>query len=113
MWLWKEQSQGSWGLYTHNADGSWSPRPLMFDAVARPYAQAIGGDPTALSWDGAMLTVAFTGRADVPAEHDIYWPRGAPQFRCDGKAVSAKRVDGARYTVDCGGGSGAHSLTIE
>ena len=24
LWLWKEESQGEWGLYTHNDDGSWS-----------------------------------------------------------------------------------------
>jgi endoglycosylceramidase len=115
LWLWKEQSQGEWGLYTHNADGSWSPRPLMFDAVARPYAPAIGGDPTAITWDGATLTVAFKARGDVPAEHDLYWPKGTPTLRCDGKTVAPMSVDsaGARYTVACGGSSGAHTLTAQ
>jgi hypothetical protein len=114
LWLWKEQTGGQWGLYTHNSDGSWSPRPVMFDAVARPYAQAIGGDPTALTWDGATLTVAFKARADVPAEHDVFWPKGTPTIRCDGKSVTAKSVDsaGSRYTVACGG-SGAHTLTFQ
>jgi endoglycosylceramidase len=115
MWLWKEQSQGEWGLYTHNADGSWSPRPVMFDAISRPYAQAIGGNPTALTWDGTTLTIAFNGRADVPSEHDIFWNRGAPTIRCDGATTTAKSSDSvsSRFTVACGSGHGAHTLTFQ
>src|SRR5579883_1346784 len=44
LWLWKEESQGEWGLYQVQPDGSFAPRPEMFQAVSRPYPQAIGGD---------------------------------------------------------------------
>ena len=112
LWLWKEESQGEWGLYTHNDDGSWSPRPSMFDLVSRPYAQAVGGDPTAMSWDGTTLTVEFTGRGDVPGTHDLYWNKGTPTIACDGKTVAPSNVDaaGSRYTVTCAG-HGKHTLT--
>ncbi|HWE29818.1 MAG TPA: cellulase family glycosylhydrolase, partial [Polyangia bacterium] len=112
MWLWKEESQGNWGLYTHNSDGSWSPRPAMFASVSRPYAQAIGGDPTAMTWDGTTLTVQFTGRDDVPGTHDLFWSSGSPTLACDGESVSATAFDsaGSRYTVSCGG-KGPHTLT--
>jgi endoglycosylceramidase len=115
LWLWKEQSQGQWGLFTHNDDGSWSPRPEMFDAVARPYAQAVGGDATGLHWDGTTLTVEFKPHDGVPEEHDVYWPRPSPTIRCDGTTVAPRSVDTARsrYIVDCGHGSGAHTLTFQ
>jgi endoglycosylceramidase len=112
LWLWKEESQGNWGLYTHNSDDSWSPRPDMFTAVSRPYAQAIGGDPTAMTWDGTTLTVQFTGRGDVPGTHDLFWSSGTPTIECDGQVVAPASVDaaGSRYTVTCAG-KGAHTLT--
>ena len=93
LWLWKEQSQGEWGLYTHNDDGSWSPRPAMFAAVSRPYAQAVGGDPTAMTWDGTSLTVTFRGRDDVPGEHDLFWNSGTPtiDLRRQGRDAQQRR----------------------
>jgi hypothetical protein len=80
--------------------------------VSRPYAQAIGGDPTSMTWDGTTLTVQFTGRDDVPGTHDLFWSSGSPTLECDGKAVNATAFDSAgfRYTVSCGG-QGAHTLT--
>ncbi len=112
LWLWKEESQGFWGLFTLNSDGSWSPRPAMFASVSRPYAQAIGGDPTGMTWDGTTLTVKFNGRDDVPGTHDLFWSAGSPTLECDGKAIAATGFDmaGSRYTVSCGG-KGAHVLT--
>jgi hypothetical protein len=98
LWLWKEQSQGEWGLYTPQADDSWAPRPVMFDAVSRPYPQAIAGDPIAVKWDGTQLTVQFRGGGI----HDVYWNRGAPSFTCDGKSVSATQMDNV-YRVVCTG----------
>jgi endoglycosylceramidase len=112
LWAWKEEPQGNWSLYVQNADGSWSPRPETFPLVSRPYAQAIGGDPTAMTWDGTTLTVAFTGRADVPGTHDLFWSAGTPTIECDGNVVAPTNVDlaGSRYSVTCAG-LGAHTLT--
>lgn len=84
----------------------------MFAAVSRPYAQAVGGDPKAMTWDGTTLTVQFNGRSDVPGTHDLYWNKGTPTIECDGQAVTPSSVDSAgfRYTVDCAG-NGMHTLT--
>ncbi len=115
LWLWKEQSQGEWGLYTHNADDSWTPREVMFDVVGRPRAQAIGGDPTSLTWDGTTLRIAFTTRPDVAGLHDVYWPGGTPVIECDGKTVAPRAVDdGAhRYSIACGSnGHDEHVVTF-
>jgi endoglycosylceramidase len=112
LWLWKEQSQGEWGLYTHQSDGSWAPRPIMFDAVARPYAQSVGGDLDAMTWDGTTLTVSFHGHAGVPATHDIFWNRDPPSVTCDGQSVAAAATAGSLlYHVECGG-AGAHVLAL-
>ena len=114
LWLWKEQSQGEWGLFQIQPDGSWTPRPILFGAVSRPYAQAIGGDAKSIVWDGAALTIAFAGRGDVPAVHTIFWSRGAPSISCDGRTIAPTKIDASAslYTVACGG-AGTHTLIFE
>jgi endoglycosylceramidase len=112
FWLWKEESQGGWGLFDLAPDGSWTERPQMIAAVSRPYPQAIGGDPTGIHWDGATLTVTFTGKSGVPPVHDLFFPGSAPTVRCDGAEAPSVTVDaGAIYHVRCGG-PGAHTLTL-
>ena len=112
-WLWKDPSVGGWGLFDPQPDGTYTPRPAMMGALSRPYAVAVGGDVTSMTWDGAALTVQLRGRADVPARHDIFWNRGAPTIACDGKSIAPDSVDAAHslYVVRCGG-SGAHTLTF-
>jgi endoglycosylceramidase len=101
FWVWKEQEQGQWGLFSHAADGSWQDRPDMMAAVARPYAKAIGGTPTAMSWDGTTFTLGFQRRDGVAAEHDVFFPYPTPVIACGGKAVapSAMTADAATSTL--------------
>jgi hypothetical protein len=70
----------------------------MFDAVSRPYAQAVAGDPLSMTWDGTQLTVRFRGGGI----HDVYWNRGTPSFTCDGRSVEGTQVDNI-YRVACTG----------
>jgi hypothetical protein len=114
LWLWKEQSQGEWGLFQIQPDGSWTPRPILFQAISRPYAQAIGGDVQSIAWDGAKLTVMFSGHAGVPATHTIFWNRPSATISCDGAPVSPSSTDASAslVTVECGG-SGAHTLVFD
>ena len=88
FWLWKEQDQGQWGLFSRAADGTWNDRPDMIAAVARPYAKAVGGTPTAMSWDGNAFTLAFEKRDGVLAQHDIFFPSATPVISCDGQPVA-------------------------
>jgi endoglycosylceramidase len=113
QWLWKEESQGYWGLFTHQPDGSWTPRPTLFEATVRPYAPATGGDLDGETWDGSSLTVSFHGKGGVAPRHAIFWNRGTPAFSCDGAPVTPVSVDAdaSRYLVDCGG-AGAHALVV-
>jgi len=112
FWVWKEISQASWGLFDQDASGAWIERPQMIAAVSRPYAQAIGGAPSAMKWDGQTLTVTFAG-SGAPPLHDVFFPGAAPSIACDGAATTAIAVDAARsvYTIRCGGG-GTHTLTL-
>jgi len=113
QWLWKEQTGGQWGLFTHQPDGSWAPRPLMFEAAARPYAQVTGGDLDLESWNGASLIISFHGRAGVPARHTVFWNRGQPSIVCDDVPIAPTHVDAdaSLYVVDCGA-TGAHTLSL-
>jgi endoglycosylceramidase len=112
-WLWKDPTPGGWGLFDPQPDGSYTERPRMMTALVRPYAQSTGGDLAAMTWDGATLTVHFSGRGDVPARHDIFWNQGTPAIACDGKTIAPDVVDtdGSIYVVRCGG-NGEHTLTF-
>ena len=107
FWLWKEQEQGQWGLFSHAADGSWYDRPDMIAAVARPYAKAIGGEPLAMSWDGTTFTLASKRRDGVPRQHDIFFPSATPSIACDGKPLSGGDVTAdmatSTFSVRCDG----------
>jgi hypothetical protein len=83
----------------------------MFDAVARPYAKAVGGDLASVSWDRTALTVAFSRHAGVPATHEVFWPRGNPSATCDGSAIAPTASDAAAssFTFACGG----HTLVVQ
>jgi hypothetical protein len=110
-WLWRDPSVGGWGLFDPQPDGTFQPRPMLVDALSRPYAMAIGGDPVAAHFDGSALTVTFEGRGGVPARHDVFWNRGAPSITCDGKRLAAVAQSNGIYTVDCGG-AGRHVLRV-
>ena len=79
----------------------------MITAVARPYAKAIGGTPTAMSWDGNTFTLAFEKRDGVLAQHDIFFPSPTPVIACDGAPIAAKDVtvdsSSSTFTVTCSG----------
>lgn len=113
VWLWKEPSQGRWGFYEHDdGSGTFTERPEVFAAHARPYAPAIAGEPVSLRYDADTqgLELRLEGRDDgvpsvlhVPAEP--YYPASFTAY-CDGVAVAtAADRDPAtgRLDVPCGG----------
>jgi hypothetical protein len=112
-WIWNP------GVVTRNADGSFAQvasaqGPPCLTVLARPYAPAVGGDVTQTSWDGATLTLAFTGHPGVPAQHDVFWNHGTPRITCDGADVAAPAPDDRGvYTVACGSDGGDHTLVFQ
>ena len=107
FWVWKEQEQGQWGLFSRDADGVWHDRPEMIGAVSRPYAKAIGGMPVAMSWDGTTFTLGIQKRDGVAHQHDIFFPFANAAIACDGKPVGGDHVTvdmaTTTFSVDCDG----------
>ncbi len=102
FWLWKEQSQGRWGVF-EEVDGSWEERPQVVAWLSRIYPQRIAGEPDSLSFDGAtgVMTLRVSG-AGQGETHRVYVPEAsATSFSatCDGSPVSASR-DAATGVVD-------------
>lgn len=121
-WVWKERSQGSWGLHDYDAaTDTWTVRASLRRSLARVRPEAIAGDPLAWSYDATArrFSLRFVARSDRRGPHRLYVPAAedyAADFvvRCDGAAVAASR-DPRTGLVDvaCGGASGAHELRVE
>ena len=98
FWLWKENSQGAWGVHDHAVDGSggdvWTERPQVVAWISRIHAARIAGTVVANRYDritGSLhLEVANTGGV----AHEIYIPeRAAASFAitCDGDEADVVR----------------------
>lgn len=119
VWLWKEDSQGSWGFFDHDGQ-TWIERDAVRRAHARVYAERIAGDPVSMRFDASSGTfeLRVRGRAEgVP--HVVYVPAppdyaGTFVVSCDGAPISpAPRRDPAtgRIAVVCNG-EGEHALVV-
>lgn len=121
-WVWKERSQGSWGLHDYDATaGSWRLRPGLRRLLARVRPEAIAGEPLGWTFDASARRFAlrFVARPDRRGPHRLYVPPVedfAADFvvRCDGATLAAARdAHTGVVEVDCGGSTGAHELTVE
>ena len=96
FWVWKEQSQGSWGVFDHAEPDTWTERPQVVAWISRVHAARIAGEVVANTYDhttGALHLEIARGSAGGNA-HAIYVPeRAAASFAiaCDGAAVTAAR----------------------
>jgi hypothetical protein len=101
FWVWKEESQASWGLYDHASDDTWTERPRIVAWVSRIHAARIAGTVTANEFDyttGALHLETHGGGV----AHEVYIPeRFATTFAatCDGSALAATR-DPATGLID-------------
>ena len=120
VWLWKEDSQGSWGLHDYDpATMRWTLRADMRRRLARVRPEAVAGLPTRYGYDRAArrFTLEYTGSAAVTAPTRVYVP-SAEDFAatyavtCDGRTVTVTR-DMATGVVEvpCAG-VGAHTVTV-
>jgi endoglycosylceramidase len=105
FWLWKEQSQGSWGVFAYNAgDGSWTERPQIVRWISRVRAERIAGTVVENRWDrttrALRLEIEPGSARDVP--HVVYIPEAsAATFAatCNDAPLTGAR-DAARGTVE-------------
>jgi hypothetical protein len=96
-WVWKEQSQGSWGLFDYDAQtNAWTERPQIVARVSRVHAARIAGTPRVVESTpaGDAIHVELEGGTATAAPHLIYVPErfaGATRATCDGAPVAATR----------------------
>jgi endoglycosylceramidase len=120
FWVWKEKSQGRWGLFDYDAaTDTWTERDNVRKALAHVAAEAVAGWPTKMGYDrtAKRFELDFTGDPKVTAPNRIYVPAPddfAPSFTvtCDGAAVQASRDAGTGIVEVACGGAGAHTLVV-
>ncbi len=120
FWVWKENSQGGWGLFDHDAaTDTWTERAAMRRMLARVMPEAVAGWPSSFGYDRAArrFELRYAGDASVTAPTRVYVPAAedfaaAFDVTCDGVAASAMR-DAATGIVDvpCAG-AGEHVVVI-
>lgn len=97
FWLWKEQSQGSWGVFDWNpTTGAWTERPQVVGWISRLRAERIAGRVIENRWDrttrALRLAVEPGSTGGVP--HRVYVPEAAAASfaaACDGAPLAATR----------------------
>jgi endoglycosylceramidase len=120
-WVWKEQSQGSWGLHDYDAvTDTWSERPMVRRALSRPRAERIAGWPRAMRYDpvARRFELRFDGDAAITAPTELYVPEPADfaasfAITCDGAAVDAPRDAATGLVAVSCAGAGLHTLVLE
>jgi endoglycosylceramidase len=119
FWLWKEESQGSWGCFDHDAaSGSWTARGALQKALARVRPARVAGWPESFGFDRAQGNFELKFRADpgVSAPHLIAVAPllGKPtSVSCDGAAAGYSVGEYGLVSVQCGQGSSSdHVLDV-
>jgi hypothetical protein len=97
FWVWKEQSQGSWGVFDFDATTrAWTERPQVVRWLSRVHAARIAGyvDANLYDHETDSLELRVTPGTTNGVPHEIYIPeRAATTFtaRCDDAPLSATR----------------------
>lgn len=105
FWVWKENSQGSWGLFEAVTGGTWKPRNAAVKALTSPYPAEVDGELLSLEFDRATTTataqVALFSTGDILwAVPEIWYPKGA-KATCDGAPAEVLAVSVGRLSVHC------------
>lgn len=120
LWVWKEESQDSWGLFDHDdATGAWTERDLVRKAISRVVPEAVAGWPGRFGMDGALrFEMSFTADPTVTARHRLFVPgpddyAASFEVTCDGAPVDAPRDPATGIIeVECGGDDQDHTLVV-
>lgn len=94
FWVWKEQSQGSWGVFDFDeATGAWTEREQVVRWISRVHAARIAGEVVENAFDPTTGALRLETRGGG-APHEIYVPeRASATFavRCNGDVIDATR----------------------
>lgn len=98
QWLWKEDSQDSWGFYDFDdATDNWVVRDNAVRLFGRPYALAVPGTLLAQSFDpdNRLLAFSFESQGSEQAGPLLYLPEAwfdeLPTIRVNGNVVGYER----------------------
>lgn len=97
FWLWKERSQGNWGLFDHDpSTDTWTERPQVIAWVSRVHVARIAGTPRSVESTptGDAIRVEIEPGSATAAPHLLYIPeRFATSTRvtCNGTEVATTR----------------------
>jgi len=115
FWLWKEDSQGAWGLYDRTVEG-WKERPDVIAALTRLRLERVAGRLEKVAYDRAAkkLTFSFEGVSGATGEATksvVSTGRfaGSLSVTCDGKGIAAEGK--GPIAIPCGG-AGAHEVVV-
>ncbi len=104
FWLWKEDSQGSWGIYTKVGD-NWQERPQIVNWVSRIYPQRIAGSDVSLAFDGTSRVMTLTTNGS--GTHVVYIPEAVADSAtatCNGTNIDLVRAPATgTVDIDCDG----------
>jgi endoglycosylceramidase len=110
FWLWKERSQGFWGVFDYAAaTDTWTERPQIVAWVSRVHVARVAGTPTMLESTplGDAIHLEIAPGSATAAPHLIYVPeRFAARIhaRCDGADVATARDPSTGLiSIPCGG----------
>jgi len=119
-WVWKEQSQGSWGCFDFDATTNiWSERPAVKKALARVRPRRVAGWPKRFGFDRQTGVFELTFRSNplATADHEIAVAPllGQPQAAlCDGTSTSFDAAESGVVVIRCGRGDDReHVLRVE
>jgi endoglycosylceramidase len=119
-WVWKENSEGSWGFYDWNATSdTWTERVHVRKAFARVQPRLIAGWPQHWKWDASAkrFELVVLGDTKISAPHVLHVPFEGDgpmtwKITCDGKSVSASPDARGDLSVQCHG-EGVHTVVVE
>lgn len=116
FWVWKEESQGSWGLFDHDpVTDAWTPRRAVVDPLSTlPRVERLAGWPIVETPDPSFPSYPsyrFEGDASVTAPNVVWFQsREVNQAICDG--VAGPLLPDGFSEVACGG-PGLHTLVLQ
>lgn len=120
LWLWKEDSQGSWGFYDFDATtGSWVVRENAVRLFAKPYAQAVPGRLLAHNFDPEtkVLTFSFESQGNEQEGPLLYLPElwfdDSPTILVNGNSIGYERdIASQRVLLDWDGQEGKFDIEV-
>ena len=107
VWLYEEQSQGSWGLYDAVGGERGEMRDAFAALISRPFPQAVDGKLVQFSFDMASKVLTVEVEEAGSGEHilsapAVLYPDGV-EVRCDGAVVDDAVSYPGRVGVVCTG----------